>query len=103
MATKTIKVSEILLDVENGLERKDIKTKYGLTGKEMSLLFKHPSLKSKRAKKITELNIIDDRELAAKINEELAFEDIQPMEDPAIGVDDASVGIIVDNSENPNW
>lgn len=59
---KIISVSAILTDLEDGLQRKDIRAKYALTVKQMSYLFNHPSLKGKKAKKnvANELEILDD-------------------------------------------
>ena len=62
---QVIKISEILEDLENGLCRADIRAKYSLTNRELSSLFKHPKLKSKRAKKsIEDSFILVDDEVA---------------------------------------
>lgn len=62
---QVIKISEILEDLENGLCRTDIRAKYSLTNRELSSLFKHPKLKSKRAKKsIEDSFILVDDEVA---------------------------------------
>ena len=42
--------SMILEDLENGLTRPMIQTKYGLSGKDLTELFKHPKLKGKKLK-----------------------------------------------------
>jgi hypothetical protein len=60
---RRIKISDILSDLENGLEREDIQKKYDLRPTDVTELFKHPKLKGKRAKKkVTRLIIIDDEE-----------------------------------------
>jgi hypothetical protein len=54
-------VSGILTDLNNGLDRAAIQTKYGLTTAEVSEIFKHPKLKGQRAKrKILRFSLVDD-------------------------------------------
>ena len=56
-----ITVSGILGDLNNGLDRKAIQEKYGLSAAEVTEVFKHPKLKGLRArKKITRISIVDD-------------------------------------------
>ena len=58
-----LSVSGILLDLENGLDRTAIATKYGLTSGEVAEVFKHPKLKNKRPnRKVTRITLIDDTE-----------------------------------------
>lgn len=49
MTQLQVNVDSILKDIENGLSRPEIKKKYGYTGKQMSVIFKHPRLKNRRA------------------------------------------------------
>ncbi len=51
--TETIKltVSGILADLDNGLDREKIATKYGLTKQEVNEVFKHPKLQGRRVKR----------------------------------------------------
>lgn len=60
--TKTVSIKEILSDLENGLSRIEIKQKYNLVGREMQVLFNHPKLKNKKARKKVCLIINDDVE-----------------------------------------
>ena len=56
-----IKVSEILNDLANGLDRKAIREKYNLSPAQMKMLFQHPQLKGRKVKKAVEpIEIIDD-------------------------------------------
>ena len=50
---KVITVSSVLEDLENGLGRPLIKTKYNLTVDELKVLFEHPALKGRRPKRAT--------------------------------------------------
>lgn len=61
-APKTIKVSEILADLQNGLTRADIQTKLGLTKKELNTVFQHSKLKNKKTIAKVNINIEDDTE-----------------------------------------
>jgi hypothetical protein len=54
-------VSGIITDLENGLDRTAIATKYDLSTTEVNEIFKHPKLKGLRPKrKITRIMLIDD-------------------------------------------
>ena len=46
-----ITVSGVISDLENGIDRDGIATKYGLTKAEVKIMFQHPALKGKRVKK----------------------------------------------------
>lgn len=70
MEKKVIKMSEILADLDNGLTRSEIKTKYELTGREMASLFSHPSLKSRKPKKKLELSFIFEEDVVAETSKE---------------------------------
>ena len=69
MTEKTVKIQDIIQDLENGLMRDDIRKKYNFTIKETSILFKHPKLANKRAKKVVTLNIIDEDDVLITENE----------------------------------
>lgn len=60
MERKVITVSGILEDLANGLKRKEIKEKYGLTLKETTELFKHERLKGRKAVKQVSFTLVDD-------------------------------------------
>ena len=79
-----IRISQIVEDIENGLTRNEIKEKYSLTGVDMKKLFAHPTLKGKKARKLT-IEIIDDtiEETPIASNEpELPFgEPVEPTEE----------------------
>ena len=59
---KQISVSEVIEDLNNGLNRLQIGEKYGLTAREVKIMFQHPSLKGKKVKKVFEpsFELIDD-------------------------------------------
>jgi len=59
---KTITVTMILEDLDNGIDRNGIKDKYNLEAWEVKQMFDHPSLKGKKARKIRKLsfNFVDD-------------------------------------------
>ena len=58
-----IKVSQIIIDLDNGLGRPQIKEKYSLTAAELKVLFEVPVLKKRRPKRaLTKINftLVDD-------------------------------------------
>ena len=58
-----LKVSQILLDLDSGLGRPQIKEKYSLSGTELKALFQHPTLKKRRPKRaLTKISftLVDD-------------------------------------------
>ncbi len=59
---ETITTSMILEDLENGIDRTGIKSKYSLETWEVKQMFEHPRLKGKKAKKIRKLSFsfVDD-------------------------------------------
>ncbi len=59
---ETITTSMILEDLENGIDRTGIKTKYNLEAWEVKQMFDHPVLKGKKAKRVKKLsfNFVDD-------------------------------------------
>lgn len=60
-----LSVSGIITDLENGLDRTAIATKYDLSTAEVNEVFKHPKLKGLRPKrKITRIMLIDDTDEA---------------------------------------
>lgn len=69
MEKRVIKMSEILADLDNGLTRLEIKTKYELTGRELISLFSHPSLKNRKPKKKLELSFIFEDDVVDDIVE----------------------------------
>ena len=68
---KQISVSAVIDDLNNGLSRLQIGEKYGLTARETKEMFKHPSLKGKKAKKVFEpsFELINDVENENSTNE----------------------------------
>ena len=78
---KVFTTSQILEDLDNGLDRKAIATKYGLNQAEMKVLFEHPVLKGKRAKralKKVSFTLIDDTKQEST---PCANHDLQQVED----------------------
>tara|TARA_R110001583_G_scaffold109576_3_gene258426 strand:+ start:10320 stop:10694 length:375 start_codon:yes stop_codon:yes gene_type:complete len=59
---ETITTSMIIADLESGIDRTGIKTKYDLETWEVKQMFDHPKLKGKKAKKIRKLSFsfVDD-------------------------------------------
>ena len=59
---QTITTTMILTDLENGIDRPGIKTKYNLEGWELTEMFKHPVLKGKKAsrKRKMSFTFVDD-------------------------------------------
>ena len=73
-----ITTSMIINDLENGIDRNGIKTKYNLEAWEVKQMFMHPTLKGKKAKKVRKLSFefIDDTSDPSQITiEEVEFED----------------------------
>ena len=66
-----ITTTMILNDLENGIDRKGIQTKYNLQAWEVKQMFEHPTLKGKKAKKIRKLSFdfVDDTENAVDPNQ----------------------------------
>ena len=62
---RTLTVSQLLEDLNNGIDRKDIRKKYGLTQAEAKTIFSHPKLQGIRVKraKVTRIQLIDDTEM----------------------------------------
>jgi len=61
---QNITTTMIIEDLENGIDRKGIQTKYSLQAWEVTEMFKHPVLKGKKVKKKRKLsfNFVDDSE-----------------------------------------
>ena len=59
---QTITVTMIIEDLNNGIDRAGIQTKYSLEKWEVTQMFQHPSLKGRKAKKVRKLsfNFVDD-------------------------------------------
>ena len=59
---QTITVTMIIEDLNNGIDRAGIQTKYSLEKWEVTQMFQHPALKGKKAKKVRKLsfNFVDD-------------------------------------------
>ena len=87
---KIITVSQIILDLDSGLGRPQIKSKYSLNADEMKHLFQHPSLKKRRPKRA--LN---------KINFTLVA-DVTPTDDSQLRVDTEAQKVEDNTSENDN-
>lgn len=81
-------VSGILADLNNGLDRAAIQTKYGLTTSEVSEIFKHPKLKGQRAKrKVLRFSLVDDTEGIAAAQYVAPMQDAQEAQDNTPAVD----------------
>ena len=78
-----ITTTMILNDLENGIGRDGIKTKYGLETWEVTQMFQHPTLKGKKAKKVRKLSFefVDDTENAIDPNQTSIEVETTPAED----------------------
>jgi len=67
----TITTTQIINDLENGIDRSAIQAKYSLETWEVKQMFMHPALKGKKAKKIRKLsfNFVDDTVAAVSPNQ----------------------------------
>jgi len=67
----TITTTQIINDLENGIDRTAIQAKYSLEAWEVKQMFMHPALKGKKAKKIRKLsfNFVDDTVAAVSTNQ----------------------------------
>ena len=109
---ETITTSMILEDLENGIDRTGIKTKYNLETWEVKQMFDHPTLKGKKAKKVKKLsfNFVDDMTMESSDPNQLDLEDqireesqeaddaLQKIEDIA----DAAEELGIDESKVPS-
>jgi len=59
---QTLTVSQIIMDLGNGIDRAGIRKKYGLTAAELKMVFSHPKLTKLRVKKhqVIRVQLIDD-------------------------------------------
>jgi len=59
---QTLTVSQIIMDLGNGIDRAGIRKKYGLTTAELKMIFSHPKLNKLRVKKhqVIRVQLIDD-------------------------------------------
>ena len=84
---EVITITMVLEDLDKGIDRTGIKTKYNLDSWEIKQMFDHPKLKGKKAKKIRRLsfNFVDDTVLPGQIDLEDAIEtENQSMKDVMI-------------------
>jgi hypothetical protein len=74
-SNETIKltVSGIINDLNNGLDREKIATKYGLTKQEVNEVFKHPKLQGLRVKRKPAVRFVleDDTMLTEPVNPQI--------------------------------
>lgn len=92
---KVITVSSVLEDLDNGLGRPLIKTKYNLTADELKVLFEHPALKGRRPKRATKkisFVLVDDtynpNQTSIPMEEEGSDFDIDESEQTILQVED---------------
>ena len=80
-----ITTSMIIADLENGIDRTGIQTKYNLESWEVKQMFQHPTLKGKKAKKVRKLSFefVDDTENAVDPRQTSIPVEITPVEDIA--------------------
>jgi|TARA_R110002073_G_scaffold3320_1_gene22377 hypothetical protein len=85
---QTITTTMILNDLDNGVDRKGIQTKYSLEGWELTEMFKHPVLKGKKAKKKRKMsfNFVDDTAVdSAQITVQEVINDVMGTESTIAG------------------
>ena len=87
---QVLKVSQILMDLDSGLGRPQIKEKYSLTATELKALLQHPTLKKRRPKRA--LN---------KISFTLV-DDVTEQDDNQLRVDTEAQKVEDNKSENDN-
>jgi len=78
---EVITTSQIIEDLENGIDRKGIAEKYNLKDSEVKIMFQHPALKGKRVKKnkvkTLSFKLVDDTEDGSQTNLEDAIKDAE--------------------------
>ena len=79
-----ITTTQIIEDLENGINRDGIKEKYNLETWMVTQLFQHPKLKGKKAKKVRKLpfQLIDDTEDAVDPNQTTLLEEVAEITQP---------------------
>jgi hypothetical protein len=92
-----ITISGVRADLNNGLSRPQIQTKYNLTGKDLKDLFAHPKLKGLKTKVGPSFTLIDDveDEVAAETTQEVSDEEASnmSMEENSLEVNSENVQI----------
>ena len=88
-----ITVSQIVEDLESGIDRKAIKFKYGLTAEELKMIFEHPKLKGMRVKKskVMRFTLVDDTVDAAQTSIPMETPSLEETADMLYGVDNTNV------------
>jgi hypothetical protein len=91
-------VSGILNDLNEGLTRDAIRTKYSLSAKDVSELFKHPKLKGKKTKPAPGFNLVDDtpEEVVAVAETPIVEDTSEPATTPDVTEE-------VANTPNQEW
>jgi len=91
---ETIKltVSGILADLDNGLDREKIATKYGLTKQEVNEVFKHPKLQGRRVKRKPAVRFVLEDDTTS-----IKTVDYSPVED-----EDESQATTIEDTVDPN-
>lgn len=79
---KQFTVSQILNDLNNGIDRKEIRKKYNLTQAEIKFIFTHPKLQGVRVKKqkLMRIELIDDTDTITVNPNQLSLTDAEDME-----------------------
>jgi len=104
-----ITTTQIITDLENGINRDGIKTKYGLETWEVTQIFQHPTLKGKKAKKVRKLsfefvddteNAVDPNQTSIPVEEELTENHVDSFEDENEDDYDMTTSEVVGNDTN---
>lgn len=87
---KSMSIKAVVIDLESGLTRKQIREKYELTHADMKTLFSHEKLKGRRTQSSSILEIIDD------LDEEA---DARPLEEEPVVEEEVSTPEATTNPE----
>ena len=98
-----ITTSMIIADLENGIDRTGIQTKYHLESWEVKQMFQHPALKGKKAKKVRKLSFefvddstseeVDPRQMSIPMPDGSTIDELDAAEpgiEASINVDDSN-------------
>ena len=86
-----ITTTQIIEDLENGINRDGIKEKYGLETWMVTQMFQHPTLKGRKAKKVRVLpfEFVDDS--AAQVDpNQTTIKEVEPVHTNEVDFDDPS-------------
>ena len=85
-----ITTTQIIEDLENGINREGIKEKYSLETWMVTQIFQHPSLKGKKARKrrVLPFEFVDDTEETVDPNQTTLLEEVAEIAAPVTSFDE---------------